>query len=160
MSSTSLPEDTQNVLPKVISSFTKLLDDTVDLKMLRTLQKLLDDRIEIVSSGSESESEREISFGSVKTHIQPPNSNNPKIQIKPESHNKSELVQLVQYNPNFISDQVLLQQIKYELDGFYSEDKANVKYLWLNSTKQPYKFGNVTHPANNITKFPILTSTG
>ena len=139
MLNTATPEG--NISPKVISSFSKLLNNTADLNTLRTFQKLLEDRIEVVSSSSESEGE--ISFDQSK--------------VKTKTKMKHYNCDLVKYTRNLIGDMTLLQLVKDELHIPYQTDDIS-KYLWLNSTNTPYEFGRVTYEATDISKFPAIVS--
>lgn len=137
--------------PEVIKSFCKLLDNTMDVNTLHTFQQLIDDRIEVVTSGSETENE--ISFGGVKSRMKQSKSCNSNLnpRNKPEVQNNL-TNDLIKYNPNFLNDNVQLQRTKDELDTFYNEKQLK-KYLWLSTTQEPYKFGGLTCPAIDITGF-------
>ena len=143
----------------MIKSFSNLLNETQDLETLEHIQKLVNDRIDVVSNSSSHPGTMQGSEKPVVTEEETPMAGEESVitNVKNPSDGLEHLVTLREDYPLPNSLEASLHE---ELRSLFNVlgTARNVKYQWLNSTSGSYSFGGRTLLAKRISAYNSINS--
>ena len=142
----------------MIESFSNLLNTTQDLGTLEHIQKLVNDRIEVVSNSSSHPGTIQGSEESVVTEVNKPKDGEVSVVTKVQNPIDG-LEHLVSLREDYPLPDGLEARLHEELRSLFDVlgTARTVKYQWLNSTSGSYAFGGRTLLAKRISAYNSIT---